>query len=192
VFAGGLLLLFVLTIAAMAYVSSRRPEPGPSPSPGAPDPGTGDSGRGGQGQVIDGIQCETHEQVSYHVHAHLAILVNGQPQLVSAQVGIPGGPNFSRCYYWLHTHDTSGVIHIESPDQRGYTLGQFFDIWGQPLSGTTVAVYPVPSGQLTAYVDGQPWNGSPRDIPLKAHTQVVLELGQQITPPPGYNFPSGL
>lgn len=191
-FAGGLVLLFVLTIGVMAYFASHRPEGGPSPSPGAPNPGIGDTATGGQGQDIDGIKCETHEQVAYHVHAHLAILLNGQPQLVSEQVGIPGGPNAPRCYYWLHTHDTSGVIHIESPDQRGYTLGQFFDTWGQPLSNTMVAVYPVPNGHLTAYVDGKPWTGSPKDIPVRAHTQVVLELGQEVAPPPSYNFPSGL
>jgi hypothetical protein len=30
----------------------------------------------------------------------------------------------------LHTHDTTGLIHIESTDIRTFTLGQFFDVWG--------------------------------------------------------------
>src|SRR5258708_5443270 len=58
---------------------------------------------------IDGIPCEQTEQLSYHVHAHLTIIVNGQPVVVPANIGIPGG----RCVYWLHTHDTSGIIHVE-------------------------------------------------------------------------------
>ena len=44
----------------------------------------------------------------------------------------------TRCYYWLHTHTNDGVIHVESPTQRLYTLGDFFDIWRQPLSARRV------------------------------------------------------
>jgi hypothetical protein len=187
---GGLFGLFLATVGLMAYLGTKGPQPGPTPSPGGPDPGVGDAASGGQGQDVDGIKCETHEQLAYHVHAHISILVNGQPQLVSQQIGIPGGPGNPRCYYWLHTHDTTGIIHIESPTQSLYTLGQFFDIWGQPLNRSNVAVYPVPGGDLTAYVDGQAINGDPRDIQLKGHTQVVLQLGSQVQPS-SYSFPPG-
>lgn len=182
--------LFAATIGVMAYLGTNRPQPGPTPSPGGPNPGVGDTASGGQGQDIDGIKCQVGEQLAFHIHAHLAILVDGQPRLVSEQVGIPGGPFNPRCFYWLHTHDTSGMIHMEAPIQQQFTLGQFFDIWGQPLNRTNIAVYPVPNGDLTAYVDGQVWNGDPRDIPLKAHTQVVLELGSQVQPPT-FQFPAG-
>ncbi len=30
----------------------------------------------------------------------------------------------------LHTHDTSGIIHVESNTVRPYTLGEFLSIWG--------------------------------------------------------------
>ena len=43
-----------------------------------------------------------------------------------------------QCIYWLHTHAPDGVIHIESPTQRIYTLGNFFDEWRQPLSANQV------------------------------------------------------
>lgn len=185
------MLIFAVTVGVMAYLASKGAPPGPTPSPGGPDPGTGDTASGGQGQDVGGIKCESHEQLVYHVHAHLSILVDGQPQPVSAQIGIPGGPLFPKCYYWLHTHDTSSIIHIESPSQQKYTLGQFFDIWGQPLSNHKVAVYDVPGGVLTAYVNGQPVTGDPRDITLDKHTLVVLEAGKQVTPP-GFDFPGGL
>ena len=136
------------------------------------------------------LRCETHEQLVYHVHAHLFILLDGKPQTVSAYVGIPGAPLLPKCYYWLHTHDNTEIIHIESPTTRTYTLGQFFDIWGQPLNRIDVATHPVPSAGLTVFVDGKQYDGDPRDVELKAHTQVVLELGQ-VGPPPSFSFPIG-
>lgn len=41
----------------------------------------------------------------------------------------------------LHTHDTTGLIHVESNTVRVFTLGDFFRIWGQPLSGSCVLDY---------------------------------------------------
>src|SRR5581483_12030445 len=30
----------------------------------------------------------------------------------------------------LHTHEPDGIIHVESPVNRKFTLGEFFDVWG--------------------------------------------------------------
>lgn len=49
----------------------------------------------------------------------------------------------------------------------------------------------MPSAGLTVFVDGVQYDGDPRDIELKAHTQVVLELGQ-VGRPPSFTFPGGL
>ncbi|HTK08348.1 MAG TPA: hypothetical protein VL485_14355, partial [Ktedonobacteraceae bacterium] len=81
--------------------------------------------------VVDNIACETNEQTIYHIHAHISIYINGQQQALPANIGINDQKG---CYYWLHTHDTTGVIHIESPQQVTYTLGNFFHIWGQQFS----------------------------------------------------------
>src|SRR5437868_2753692 len=83
------------------------------------------------GRAIDGISCQS-EMLNYHIHAHLTLYKDGKPVPLPADVGIPfsqaiGGQHY--CLYWLHTHDASGVIHIESPTARLYTLRQFFDIW---------------------------------------------------------------
>lgn len=134
------------------------------------------------GQSVDGIACQSSEQLKYHVHAHLAILDNGKAITVPAQIGIP-----SSCFYWLHTHDTTGVIHIEAPSQQPFTLGQFFDIWGQPLSTSNVAGH---QGTVTAYVDGRKFIGDPRTIPLADHESITLEIGKTVPPPPNYNFGS--
>jgi hypothetical protein len=74
--------------------------------------------------AIDGIKCGPTEGTSYHVHSHLSIFDQGRPVQVPAQTGIG-----STCLYWVHTHDTTGVIHIEAPVRAKPTLGAFFDIW---------------------------------------------------------------
>jgi hypothetical protein len=138
---------------------------------------------------VDGISCGAVEQLAYHIHAHLAVFKNGQAYTLPAGVGIPGsqaeqtnqGPIASggSCIYWLHTHTTDGVIHIESPTKAIYTLGNFFDEWNQPLSGDKVGGL---SGKITAFVNGKPWKKSPRDIPLLPHEDIQLEIGEPSPP----------
>ena len=179
--------LFGLTVGAFVLANRNLGGgPTPSPPPGIVYPSPGDTASGGQGQPVDGISCESQEVLTYHVHAHVAILRDGLPLLVPRYIGIT-----SSCIYWLHTHDDSGIIHIEAPTARNFTLKQLFDIWGYPLSANGVATYDVPGGQLTAFRDGQQWTGDPNDIELTAHTLVVLEIGK-VVPPPTYDFPAGL
>jgi hypothetical protein len=138
---------------------------------------------------VNGISCGATEQLVYHIHAHLAVFKNGQPYTLPAGVGIPGsqaeqtnqGPIASggSCIYWLHTHTTDGVIHIESPSKAIYSLGDFFDEWHQPLSGTQVGSL---SGKVSAFVNGKPWKKSPRDIPLLPHADIQLEIGEPAPP----------
>ncbi|GAC1334741.1 MAG: hypothetical protein NVSMB17_16810 [Candidatus Dormibacteria bacterium] len=153
------------------------------------DPGRGDSPRGGQGSAVDGIPCESGEQLTFHVHAHVYLLQDGISQPISENIGIPGdNPLLPRCFYWLHTHDRSGLVHIEAPRAQAFTLGQLFDIWGQPLAATAVARLTAPPGQPpVVYVDGKEFLGDPRQVELKRHTEVVIELGKKV-PPPTYEF----
>jgi len=90
---------------------------------------------------------------------------------------------------WLHAHAADGVVHIESPVERTYTLGELFDIWGQPL--TRGRVGPA-RGTVTALFDGRVFTGDPRRIPLLAHSQVELEVGRPLVAPEEISFPSGL
>lgn len=150
------------------------------------------------GQAVDGIRCQTREQTIFHIHAHLTVFVNGSPRQIPAGIGIPGAraQNSSQgqfigsgtCFYWLHTHAADGIIHIESPIQRIYTLGNFFDEWGQPLGPSQVG--PV-TGPVTALYDGKVYQGNPRDIPLNAHAQIQLEVGTPLTAPESITW-SGL
>jgi hypothetical protein len=156
----------------------------------------GDTPTGGNGQPVDGIEGSSREMLKVHVHAHLALFNKGQQIAIPYGIGIVkpfqannGFVGMGRGIYWLHTHDATGIIHVESPDDRTYTLGQFFDIWGQPLTATGVAGL---KGTVRAFVDGKPYSGNPRGIVLGAHTQITLEVGTPIVPPPTYAFPREL
>jgi len=156
----------------------------------------GDTPQGGNGQTVDGVSCSTSEQLVYHIHAHLSLFIGGRQVAVPRGIGIQPPrqvqQNFvvgGACFYWLHTHDATGIIHIESPLQKTYTLGDFFDIWGESLSTTDLAGT---TGTVYAYVDGKPWTGDPRSIPLTAHQEITLSVGAPVAHPPVYQFPQGL
>src|SRR5579884_2168738 len=124
-------------------------QPGPERIPLEAGPALAPASSTAPGTTVDGIQCAPIEQLAYHIHAHLQVYVDGQPRALPGAIGLLGpvadptayGPFYvaSRCYYWLHTHTSDGVIHIESPTAKIYTLGDFFDEWGQPLSSDRVA-----------------------------------------------------
>src|ERR687887_75579 len=129
---------------------------------------------------VDGIQCNAIEQLVFHNHAHLDIFINGQPYTIPSQVGIVP----SKCIYWLHTHDDSGVIHIESPVTRNFTLGQFFDIWNKKFTNTQILNNMVNSkNTLSVYVNGSKINPivNYRDIKLSGHNEIAIVY---VMPPP--------
>jgi hypothetical protein len=147
------------------------------------------------GQTVDGIQCQSSEQVAYHIHAHLSVFDHGSPRPIPLGIGIvkpviqhTTAGDFaqaSNCYYWLHTHVQDGIIHIESPSKTVYTLGQFFDLWRQPLS--TSQVGPV-KGSVTAYVNGKRFTADPRSIQLTPHAVIQLNVGSPSVAPQSVNW----
>src|SRR5207248_711352 len=103
--------------------------------------------------TIDGIQCNTNESFVSHIHQYLAIYDRGKPAAVPQGIGTD---QTNSCLFWLHTHAPNGVIHVESPNHDTYTLGQFFDIWHQPLSRTQVTSLKANATQhIRAYVNGR-------------------------------------
>ena len=193
-----------LKLADLSTLGALHPAPSPGPlgPEGVPIPSApplAGTATVATGHPVDGIKCQTNEQVLFHIHAHLTIFVNGSQRQVPAGVGIPGaqaqntprGPfvDSGTCFYWLHTHAADGIIHTESPVQRTYTLGNFFDEWGQPLSQDQVGPA---KGHVTAIYNGQRYRGDPRDIPLTKHAQIQLEVGTPLVAPEKIVWPSGL
>jgi hypothetical protein len=188
----------------LSTLGALKPAPaaGPVGPEGVPVPAgsvLADPGTAASGQTIDGISCSEGEQTLFHIHAHLTIIVDGVAKQVPGGIGIPGpqtqntpeGPfvGSGTCFYWLHTHAADGIVHIESPVKRAFTLGQFFDEWGQPLGPSTVGPA---SGTVVTIVDGRVYKGNPRNVDLTAHEQVQLEVGKPYVGPESIKFPKGL
>ena len=129
--------------------------------------------------------------------AHLAIYVNGVARQVPPGVGVgpprttqstDAGPYVSgSCYYWLNTRTYDGVIRVQPPSQASLTLGTFFDIWGQQLSSTQVGPA---TGAVTVLVNGSPYSGDPRAVPLSSHAVIQLNVGTNVAFQ-HYAFPAG-
>jgi hypothetical protein len=127
--------------------------------------------------AISGIECNRSEQLNYHIHSGLDVFVNGVQQQVPSNIGILSSPS---CLYWLHTHSANGIIHIEAPETREFLLGQFIDVWEQTLTNSTAFFDSISDMPVTAYVDGQRFEGDYRTIPLESLREIVLAYG---TPP---------
>ncbi len=128
-----------------------------------------------------------------HHHVHLDLAIEGRSVQLPAQIGLATTAESP-----LHTHDASGVIHIESasPDFAP-VLGEVFDVWGVYLSSTAIGGYSnAGTSTLTAYLNGKAYTGDPTQLPLHDHDEILLSYGTPdrlpTTIPASYTFPEGL
>ncbi|HET9558395.1 MAG TPA: hypothetical protein VFS70_14740 [Actinomycetota bacterium] len=133
------------------------------------------------------------EGTAVHIHQHLDLYVDGRKVLVPAGIGIDPAVGYAP----LHTHDPSGVIHVESPTVRTYTLGEFFAVWGVRITPSCLGGYCAGGGrQLRLFVDGRADRGDPTTLALAPHQELVVAFGtaaQLPSPIPStYQFPPGL
>lgn len=197
--AAGLPLAPLSTIAKL----EAAPSPGPLGPEGVPIPKGkvfADAQVVKLGEAIDGVKCQIVEKLAFHIHAHLTIFVDGKAYVIPYGIGIgppltgvqtTAGPFVTggSCFMWLHTHASDGIIHMEAPVQQTFVLGQFFAVWGEPLSKTQVGP---DKGKVTTFYDGKVWTGNPADIPLTSETQIQLDVGTPIVAPEHIVFPKGL
>lgn len=196
------------------------------------DPGAkyGGGGQGPAGTKIDNISCDTTMSSHYHIHAFIGLFVNGNQIVIPDGIGMyhaggdqvdsAGWPNqevYAFCYYHIHAHDASGMIHMEDPNPLNYTYnqamfttGQLFDIWG--VKATTTQFGPF-LGAVTVYTSGQfsrahqcfngtwcnrvganmytKYTGDYTKIPLYSHEVIWIEVGSgnpPVTYLPGVSF----
>lgn len=117
------------------------------------------------GLLLYGASLLPAPPAAFHIHPTLDITVNGTPVTVPSGIGISGAAVAS-----IHTHEVGGVIHVESTEAK--TLGDFFDVWGQPFGPDRVLQYVVDDGHaLTMTVNG---------AASAAFDRLVLEEGQAI------------
>jgi hypothetical protein len=134
------------------------------------------------------------EGTALHIHQHLDLFVGGKRVVVPAGIGIDP---YARFISPLHTHDTSGVIHVESPTVRPFTLGEFFGVWGVRFGPGQLGGYTDGNGQtLRTYVNDKPVTGDPGSVVLASHQEILVAFGtaQQLPRPipDSYAFAAGL
>src|SRR5207245_1137397 len=124
-----------------------------------------------------------------HIHAHLDVVVDGKPVTVPALIGID---EQAQRISPLHTHDPSGIIHIESPVKATFTLGQFMTEWDVALGEHQIGGLKAGGGKdLRAYVNGKQVKGDPAAIKLDAHDEIALvygPAGAQVKIPNAYSW----
>lgn len=122
---------------------------------------------------------------AYHVHAALRVYVNGKQIPVPANIGIePEATSLAS----LHTHDASGVIHIESSEKYPFTLGQFFTIWGVKFTSTQLGSYVAHGGNMLAvYVNGK-LVANPAGYVMNPHDDIVVGYGKPGSFPTSFQY----
>ncbi len=177
---------FVLAPPPQQPRAQTQPTTGPF-APAAPKPLSS-----GTLPPVRGISCDALESTLFHIHVHVAIFVKNAEQEVPFGIGVgqpwqvadtPRGSfvEDGSCFYWLHTHTDDGVVHIESPIRRTFTLGDFFAVWQQPLS--TSQVGPA-QGAVIAYLNGARVTTNPAEIPLTSHALIQLDVDGDVPPSP--------
>ncbi|MDQ1698381.1 MAG: hypothetical protein QOG34_244 [Frankiaceae bacterium] len=136
------------------------------------------------------------EMLQVHYHAHLDINVDGKPVAVPPYLGfVTQGRNVAGLAP-LHTHDSSGIIHIENNVPANFLLGQVFVEWGVRLTATCVGGYCADAThELAVFVNGARYSGDPSRIVLAKHQEIAIEYGGKgkLPPPPTtYVFRNGL
>lgn len=120
-----------------------------------------------------------------HIHAHLDVLVDGEPVPVPAELGIDTKRGTISP---LHTHDGSGVIHVESPVKRQFSLGEVFTEWQVNLSADNIGALRAVDGKaVRVFVNGAQQAVNPASIMLGDRDEIAVVYG---VPRPGETIPS--
>jgi len=134
------------------------------------------------------------EALAFHIHEHLDLYVDGQHVTVPRYIGI--APNSSSptgvIVTEMHTHRADNVIHVESPKDLKYQLKQFFGEWGVRLTANCLGSFKGSCDNLQWWVNGKKQVGSPANLVLKSHQEIVISVGKPpANIPKKYDFPAG-
>lgn len=128
---------------------------------------------------------------------HVELFAADRVVLVAAGIGTrpprrlsEGRISGAACYGELVTLDPTGLVLVEAGSRP--VLADLFRAWNQPLSSRRLASFSASAGgSVSVFVDGRRWNGSPGEVPLRRHSEIVLEVGPYVPPHHAYTFPPG-
>lgn len=160
------------------------------------------------GQPVAGIACQPSPGSVQRITARLTIYINGQPAALPVGIGsvAPSQPGVASlasngktaCLYALHTLESDNLVHVDAPNNRIYTLGDFFAIWGQPLSRSRIADYSTSNTQALLFdvfdASGhmQTITSDPGPISLMEHETIVIRYNSPTIHPTPFNSWNGL
>ena len=127
----------------------------------------------------------------FHIHALLRIYVDGKRVPVPANIGIDQANGFIAP---IHTHDATGIIHLEAVEAYPFKLGQVFNVWGVEFNGHQIGAYRDGGGRsLQVYVNGKRVS-DPVGYRLRKHDRIVVAYGRPGSFPKRFStpFPAGL
>jgi hypothetical protein len=186
-------------VASTGNGSARTPLVPPANVPGeltGPAPWPANIGQLHARLAAIGLPALGGQGTRLHIHQHLDVFVHGRHVTVPAGIGI--GINGAQVFFSpLHTHDATGVVHVESPVVKTFTLGQFLAVWGVRFTPRCLGGYCTRGAdRIRVYYDGKQVTGDPRALPLAEHEEIVVAFGTKAelpTPiPASYAFPAGL
>jgi hypothetical protein len=140
--------------------------------------------------IVNGMRCTRRTATRvYAVHLELYAerLVFGVPAGIGVAPPLRRSGAFvlgGACTYPVWTVEPTGVVLVSA--RRRLTLGEFFDLWGQPLTRFRLAGF---GGRVAAFIGGRRRPGDPRAIALAPHAEIVLEVGGFVLPHRRYLFP---
>jgi hypothetical protein len=89
----------------------------------------------------------------FHIHALLSLYNQGLYVTIPANIGIDERHHVESS---LHTHDATGIVHMEAPAPFRFTLGDFFAEWGVRFgAGTLGSMQDGGSSRVWVYVNGR-------------------------------------
>ncbi len=137
-----------------------------------------------------GLTPLSQEGTAFHIHQHLDITINGKAVPVPAEIGVGAG-----FISPIHTHDGKGILHVEAPEIKDFTLGQFFGQWGVVLNSNCVGTFcGDENNKLVVGVNGTAVE-KPESIILKEHDEIHIWYGPKTEIPnliKSYEFPKDL
>jgi hypothetical protein len=107
-----------------------------------------------------------------HHHALIHIYNDGLLVPIAPNIGI-----HKPAYSSIHTHDQTGVIHMESDVPHKFTLGDFFAIWGVRFGNASLGTF-VNNGdkKVLVYVNGKPVS-DPVHYVMRDQDNIVVGYG---------------
>ena len=115
------------------------------------------------------------EGTTMHEHADVEIFVHGSKEPVPTDIGIDTSKGTIQS---IHTHDDTGLVHLESSQSREFTLGEFFGVWGVRFTPSCLGAYcNEGNNRLQVFVDGEEVDGSLQDVQLDDQTVIVVTYG---------------